>query len=479
MNVNMKAIFSGSPVTQPSVNRASEATCGIGAGLGRAAIFFICLIISACTAVPPRPFSSSIPPLEFIDYIPMEAGVLQRVSLHFGYEIETPATSRPFLVIYYLDLETEQKEPLATIEIDGIVVNEYSRKSILAVSWDEKTLLYMHDQTSSGPESLRDKPSGLYEYVYERGDRLIYPQAGIISHSSFQLTRNSIEFALGDPNDPTTEHYIRTTEGIEFIQEDAFILQYGGTELHRAAGKGETFRVQRLLKSGLDLEARDNRGFTPLHTAIWEGHEEMAKLLIEAGADVNANMLGTQFWTPLETATRFGLVNTINRLLDHGANINSTTFSGATPLHLALDYNQFQAAETLLIRGADVNVMTEKGSTPLQVFSTGLRDERSDGWSTSQTKALLKLLLAKGADVTTKNEEGLTALHYAVLRNNLRTAQILVENGANANVMELPDRHYYERELHHEGSKMTLLQRMNETLDSVWWKQKHGMGVNN
>jgi hypothetical protein len=62
-------------------------------------------------------------------------------------------------------------------------------------------------------------------------------------------------------------------------------------------------------------------------------------------------------------------------------------------------------------------------------------------------------------------------LHYAVLKNNLMTAQMLIENGANAETMELPDRHYYGRELHHEGSVMLLRQPIQETLDSAWWKQ--------
>jgi ankyrin repeat protein len=197
----------------------------------------------------------------------------------------------------------------------------------------------------------------------------------------------------------------------------------------------------------------------------------MAKLLIESGADVNARMLGSLDWTPVGEAARFGLVNTLNRLLDHGASINSRTRNGATPLHLAVDYKNFQAAETLVNRGADVNALTEEGVTPLQLFANGSRDERGAEWSGGQAAALLKLLLAKGADVNAKNRGGATALHYAVLQNNLRTARILTDNGANANAMELPDRQYYGRELHHEGSEMTLQQRIRDTLESSWWKQ--------
>ena len=401
----------------------------------------------------------------------MKVGILQRISQHFVYKVETPAASLPLLVIYYYDIATEQKEPLATIAIDGSIIDEHSRSSIFAVSWDEKTLLYMHQQVTAGPVILRNKPSGLYEYVIGRGDRVIHPQAVVVPHSTSQLARNSIEFVLRHPHEQATDNWIRTTEGAEFMQEDASIVQYGGSELHRVAGKGDIAGAQRLLASGMDLEARDNRGFTPLHTAIWEGHVDMAKLLIDSGADVNAHMLGALDWTPVGEAARFGLVNTINRLLDHGARINERTRSGVTPLHLAIDYKHFRAAETLVNRGADVNATTEEGVTPLQLFANASRDERSAVWSDSQAATLLTLLLTKGADINAKNRDGATALHYAVLQNNLRTASILIDNGANPNAMELADRQYYGRELHHEGSEMTLQQRIRDTLESAWWKQ--------
>ena len=208
-----------------------------------------------------------------------------------------------------------------------------------------------------------------------------------------------------------------------------------------------------------------------MHAAIWEGRKEIAKALIESGAEVNATMLGPLGWTPIGEAARFGLVDTINELLDHGARIDSRTRSGAMPLHLAIEFKQYRAAETLLRNGADVNAITADGSTPLQLFANNSRDERGAAWDDSQDAVLLEMLLAKGANVNAKADGGSTALHYAVLRNNLRTARILTENGADPDVMELPDRQYYGSTFHHEGSEMTLQQRISDTLQSSWWTQ--------
>ena len=471
MNAYMKEILSDYTVTQANASDPTKRVRQLGGELRRTGILFICLFIAACTGASQPHFSSPNPPLEFIDSVPLKVGVLQRISQYFVYKVETPTASRPLLVIYYLDIATEQKEPLATIAIDGTTVNEHSRSSIFAVSWDEKILLYMHQQTDAGPVSLRNKPSGLYEYAIGRGDRVIHPLASVVPHSNFRLTRNSIEFALGSALKPGTENWIRTTEGAEFMQEDSSIVQFGGSELHHVAAKGDIAGAQRLLASGIDLEARDNRGFTPLHTAIWEGHEELAELLIDSGADVNAHILGSLDWTPVGEAARFGLINTIRRLIDHGARINERTRSGVTPLHLAIDYKHFLAAETFLHNGADVNATTKAGVTPLQLFANASRDERSPAWNDSEAAALLTVLLSNGAEVNAKNQVGATALHYAVLQNNLRTASILIDNGANTNAMELADRQYYGKALHHEGSEMTLQRRIRDTFESSWWKQ--------
>ena len=60
---------------------------------------------------------------------------------------------------------------------------------------------------------------------------------------------------------------------------------YGSTPLDRAAQEGHVEIVKILLERGANPNAKDNKGSTPLHNAAQEGHDEIVKILLERGAD--------------------------------------------------------------------------------------------------------------------------------------------------------------------------------------------------
>ena len=74
--------------------------------------------------------------------------------------------------------------------------------------------------------------------------------------------------------------------------------------LHWSARNGHLEVVRALIKAGADVNAKDNDGWTPLHYSAWNGHLEVARALIEAGADVNAKENGGS--TPLHAAAEKG-----------------------------------------------------------------------------------------------------------------------------------------------------------------------------
>lgn len=74
------------------------------------------------------------------------------------------------------------------------------------------------------------------------------------------------------------------------------------TLLHDAAKAGDHEALTKLIKSGVDVNARDDSGGTALHKAAHSKSAENVKTLIEAGADVNA--YGSFGATPLHTAAR-------------------------------------------------------------------------------------------------------------------------------------------------------------------------------
>ncbi|MCJ7822861.1 MAG: ankyrin repeat domain-containing protein, partial [Armatimonadetes bacterium] len=93
--------------------------------------------------------------------------------------------------------------------------------------------------------------------------------------------------------------------------------KWGITTLHRAVGMGQTAVVKVLLEAGADVNAAEPEGgMTPLHSAANRGQTEAAKLLLEAGADVNAKAKGGE--TPLSLAVARGNTEVANLFREHG-----------------------------------------------------------------------------------------------------------------------------------------------------------------
>jgi ankyrin repeat protein len=118
---------------------------------------------------------------------------------------------------------------------------------------------------------------------------------------------------------------------------------------------------------------------TPLLTAAYNGDFEMVRVLLEYKADVNARHNGG--WTSLHLASRGNLSlgpnitpsfsNVARLLLEHGADINAkaTTHFDGTPLHLAAEQGRVEIVHVLLQNGADVSMKDDRGRTALQVAS--------------------------------------------------------------------------------------------------------------
>ena len=87
-----------------------------------------------------------------------------------------------------------------------------------------------------------------------------------------------------------------------------------------AAKQGNIEAVKQHIAAGTDVNAKDEDGYTPLHVAAWEGHKEIAELLIAKGADVNAIIVSgrKQGKTPLDVAIEFKHTETADLLRKHG-----------------------------------------------------------------------------------------------------------------------------------------------------------------
>ncbi len=99
------------------------------------------------------------------------------------------------------------------------------------------------------------------------------------------------------------------------------------TPLHEAAAIGDLSKVRQLLASGTPVDIRDTSGITPLCVAKTP---EIAEELLQRGADVNIHSLTGL--TPLHTQAIIGGMPLLTILLDHGANANAQNNDKETPL---------------------------------------------------------------------------------------------------------------------------------------------------
>ncbi len=136
--------------------------------------------------------------------------------------------------------------------------------------------------------------------------------------------------------------------------------------IFEAAATGRIAHVKELLKQNPDLiHAWSPDGWTALHLNF--NNLEMAKLLIDSGADLNLNSKNKLNATPLQGAAANNWIDLAKLYLSRGANVNCRSEEGGSPLHEAAGNGFVEFARLLIDNGADVNQRDDNGKTPLTI----------------------------------------------------------------------------------------------------------------
>ncbi|PNP80118.1 hypothetical protein FNYG_06542 [Fusarium nygamai] len=199
-----------------------------------------------------------------------------------------------------------------------------------------------------------------------------------------------------------------------------FLLQryghIGEANLIRILKKGHIEMAKILLEKGANARAADNAGWTPLHMASENGHVEITKLLLENGA--NARAADNAGWTPLHRASHNGHIELARLLLEKGADAMAADNFGRIPLHMASKNGHVEIVKLLLGKGADARAGSKGRWTPLHMASENGHVE------------ITKLLLERGANARAADNAGWTPLHRASQNGHIEVVKLLLEKGA-------------------------------------------------
>ena len=248
------------------------------------------------------------------------------------------------------------------------------------------------------------------------------------------------EFSLDDPTDPYT--IMNCLAVLSFknpdlkfelsIGDESSLLTYmtiikgeleeyndSEEDLNKDEMQRLFFKAIRSIDVGYDIFTPSGVDKTQLMTALeLESNMETIQRLLDQGANVNAQ--DDRGNNSLYFAAEYCKDKEILQLLiDSGTNINKKNKFDNTPLIYAAQYNTLEIVSFLISNGAEVNILDSAGDVPLLAAALENHDPQ-----------VITILLKAGADINHKNNDGKTAVLLAAEYNNIEVIKTLIEAGA-------------------------------------------------
>lgn len=208
----------------------------------------------------------------------------------------------------------------------------------------------------------------------------------------------------------------------------------GRTPLILASFRGY-LEVVRVFTQHMDMEPEglddgDNLGWTALHHAARQGHEDVVAWLVERGAQADSRE--EEGRTPLVLASRWGCMGVVRFLAEHlgPGGLEEGDEIGWTPLHHAAVTGQEEVVAFLLSKGAQASTSDTGGETP---FMSACRGGRI---------GVVRLLLQHiGTQALMERDDiRTTALHYAAYQGREEVVRFLLLAGADPTIMDIAGR---------------------------------------
>lgn len=149
------------------------------------------------------------------------------------------------------------------------------------------------------------------------------------------------------------------------------ILEARSESLVEIAAIGDNDRTAAYLDENPDaVHAKTVDGYTPLHVASLFGHDRVVDVLLEYGADIDAEVEGSQYQA-IHCATISGAQPTLDVLLARGADPDSQSANGYTPLMIAAERGLERPLMTLVHYNCDVDLESDDGKTAREIAAAG------------------------------------------------------------------------------------------------------------
>jgi len=223
--------------------------------------------------------------------------------------------------------------------------------------------------------------------------------------------------------------FIRPTKHLIIIHREYVNAKCGrhGSPLNAALFKGHTDVARLLLDHGAELNLTKTGDRPPLRRAYDNSNLELMRVLLEHGADVDTRDSNV-FGTLLHDASRRGHAETVRLLLQHNANANAIGDSDETPLHFACPHIHNKVAQLLIDHGADMNSGNRRSVIPLW---TAYRNNLKH-------LGIMRLLLENGADVDGRDHGALrrTLLHVASFGGETEVIHLLLRYNPDVNARD-------------------------------------------
>ncbi|WP_133135209.1 ankyrin repeat domain-containing protein [Legionella rowbothamii] len=232
--------------------------------------------------------------------------------------------------------------------------------------------------------------------------------------------------------------------------------------LHLAVIGNAQKNIKQLLAHGIEINAKDGLGFSPLHYAT----ARVAKILIAHGADVNQPVTkkillkepseslfhSIENVTPLYMASNFGELDKVKLLIAHGADVNAYSSTGMSPLIIAVLKGHAEVVDYLLENNAQIDSLLRTPTIPMlitpddnilralsffgAVFAPFYANHTAAMCAMdNENSEILNLLIQHRDVVNEKDQYGVTLLHRAIWSSNRLLAKQLLESGADPNAL--------------------------------------------